>query len=169
MNRIPYCHQMHVPAVCVLVLFLAGCRHSSNQISNGASSRDDIRTSKINVAPEFFFLKQDGFAAFKVLVPVNAKNVRLEGLFSVDPRPYAQIDAIVIREASYADWRTYPADGVLYHSGNTSSDKLNLSLPAGTYFLIFDNSFPPDNTNSYGSDPTRTVLSQIRLTYDRHF
>jgi hypothetical protein len=169
MSRIARRQPIHALAVCILVLFLAGCWHSSSAIPTDASPREDIRTSKVNVAPEFFSLKQNEFAAFKVLVPANATNVRLEGLFSVDPRPYAQLDLILIREARYSDWRTYPEDGVVYHTGNTSADKLNLSLSAGNYLLIFDNNFPPDNTNSYKSASVRTVRSQIRLTYDRRF
>jgi hypothetical protein len=169
MSRIARCQPIHALAVWILLLFLAGCRHSSSAIPTEASPREDIRTSKVNVAPQFFSLKQNEFAAFKVLVPANATNIRLEGVFSVDPRPYAQLDLILIREARYADWRTYPEDGVVYHTGDTSADKLNLSLSVGNYFLIFDNNFPPDSTNSYSSDPTRTVRSQIRLTYDRHF
>jgi hypothetical protein len=156
-------------ADCIVFLFLAACQHTPG------SPRQDIRTSTVNVAPEQFSLKQNEFAAFKVLVPADATNVHLDGMFTVDPRPFAQIDMILIREAEYDAWRAYPKDGIVYHTGNTSADKLlDLPLPAGNYFLIFDSNLPSDSTNSsdtqlVGSEPFRSVRSQIRLTYDRRF
>jgi hypothetical protein len=170
MSTIAGCQSIRAQAVCILVAFLAGCSHSSSGIPTHSSPNEEIRTSNISVAPEFFSLNQNEFAAFKVVVPADATNIRLAGLFSVDPRPYAQLDLVLVREAGYANWRTYPKDGVVYHTGNTSADKVNLSLSAGTYRLIFDNNLPPDSTNSYNSAAAvRTVRSEIRLTYDRHF
>jgi hypothetical protein len=102
-------------------------------------------------------------------VPADATNVRLEGKFSVDPRPFAQLDVILIREDKYEAWRAYPYDGVVYRSGNTSADKFRVTLPAGNYFLIFDNNLPSSNQNSYNADPTRTVQAEMLLIYDRRF
>jgi hypothetical protein len=102
-------------------------------------------------------------------VPAYATNVRLEGKFSVDPRPFAQLDLILIREDKYDAWRAYPPDGVVYRSGNTSADKFRIPLPAGNYFLIFDNNLPSNSQNSYNAGPIRTVQAEMLLIYDRTF
>jgi hypothetical protein len=155
--------------VGILFLCLAGCQHAPVAIAALAAPRADIRTSKVYISPPSFSLKQDEFAAYKVFVPAYATNVRLEGKFTVDPRPFAQLDLILIREDKYDAWRAYPPDGVVYRSGNTSADKFRIPLPAGNYFLIFDNNLPSIGQNSYNAEPTRTVQAEMLLVYDRHF
>jgi hypothetical protein len=133
--------------------------------------------------PQFFSIKQGEFAAFKVLVAADATNAYIEGQFSAEPRPYAQVDMLLIREAGYQAWRTYPIDAMIYHTRNTSADKFRLALTSGNYYLIFDNNLPAEAINSGGAwiydhqtarlvpgtDASRMVNAKIRLIYDQHF
>src|SRR5579863_7151142 len=125
-----YNHKIWLALPAAIVLFCLGCQRTQVPIAALAAPRADIRTSKVYISPPSFSLKQDEFAAYKVFVPAYATNVRLEGKFTVDPRPFAQLDLILIREDKYDAWRAYPPDGILYRSGNTSADKFRIPLPA---------------------------------------
>lgn len=127
----------------------------------------------MHVVPESMFMKQNEFATFKVLVPPGAGNAHIGGKFSVQPVPHAQVDMVLIREAGYQAWRAYPIDDVIYHTGNTSTNKFQIPLGPGNYYLIFDNNLPAEAANTetmnFDANPIRQVDAQIRLIYDRHF
>jgi hypothetical protein len=165
------------------IFFLVGCQHSPSAAPAVTSRHKDVRTATANVVPRFFSIKQGEFAAFRVLVAADATNAHIEGQFSAEPRPYAQVDMLLIRETGYQAWRTYPNDAVIYHTGNTSADKFRLPLTSGNYYLVFDNNLPAEAVNSGGAwvydhqtarlvpgtDASRLVDAKIRLIYDQHF
>jgi len=165
------------------IFSLVGCQHSPNAAPTGTSRHEDVRAAAVYVVPRFFSIKQGEFAAFKVVVAADATNPRIEGQFSAEPRPYAQVDMVLIREVGYQAWRTYPIDAMIYHTGNTSADKFHLPLTSGNYYLVFDNNLPAEAVNSGGAwvydhqtarlvpgtDASRLVDARIRLIYDQHF
>jgi hypothetical protein len=108
------------------IFSLVGCPHSPSVAPAVTSRHEDVRAATAHVVPQFFSIKhgvfsikQGEFAAFKVVVAADATNAHIEGQFSAEPRPYAQVDMLLIREAGYQAWRTYPIDAMIYHTGNT--------------------------------------------------
>lgn len=147
---------------------LVACRNSSGPPSP-SPAQEQMQSTTVHVVPESVSIKQNEFASFKVVVPPDATNGHIDGQFSAEPRPYAQVDMVMIKEAGYRDWRAYAADALIYHTGNTSADKFDLPLAPGNYYLIFDNNLPSEAANTFDSDPRRIVDAQIRLVYDRRF
>jgi hypothetical protein len=63
------------------------------------------------------------------------------GQFEVEGRFANDVDCMLMDSESFFKWRKGEETKQLYKSGRVRSAKLDVKVPAGEYYLIFDNSF----------------------------
>lgn len=138
------------------------------------------RPVTIDLLPSFVKVSEQGGYLHRFSVPSDATNARLEGEFTVDPRPQTEVDMLVVTAAGMKHWQDFlpSASGaksgsgeLLYHTGNTNADYFQIKLTTGDYVLIFDYG-PPTRTNAdhfvdvdHAGPRYRWVNTKIGLSY----
>jgi hypothetical protein len=91
-----------------------------------------------------FTVKSGEFLPYKFSVPVNAKQVKVNGHFEASGGSKNSIEVFITNEDGLANLKNKNHYKIFYSSGRVTQDTLKVSLPssADTYYLIFDNRFP---------------------------
>jgi len=112
-------------------------------------------------------------------IPSDATNAILAGEFTVEPRIQAQLNMLVVTSAGFSHWQEYLSAAqseaghrdLVYRTGNTGAELLEIKLSPGTYDLIFDygpQSGPTfsDHYGVVGGSSSRSANTRITLSYD---
>lgn len=76
-------------------------------------------------------------------LPDGSSNVKLQGHFAATGGSGNDIEAYVLTEDEFTNWKNGHPTKTIYNSGRVTQDSPNLVLPttSGTYYLIFNNKF----------------------------
>jgi hypothetical protein len=139
------------------------------------------KVASIDVLPGSISVPAGGSTHYAITVPGDASHAHLDGEFTVEPRPDAQVDMLVVTEAGMRHWKDFISkDGseqnssnreLIYHTGKTRADLFHLMLAPGTYYLIFDDG-PEGEAGGYYTEPVgggliRSVSARVTLSYER--
>ena len=156
----------------------------------GACGRDfnfanEHKTSKtrpvaVNMLPEFVAVPEEGYS-HQFSIPADATNAHLDGEFTVEPRPQAQLELLIVSAEGVKHWQRFvsstvsssdPGDAALiYRSGHTIADRFNAKISPGNYYVIFDYGpaavAPSDHFGGGDSGPAyRQAQPQFILKYE---
>lgn len=151
---------------------LAGCKQDK-------PLETKTRPVTINVLPVFVDVPAEGFS-HQFSIPNDATNARVEGEFTVDPRPQGQLQMLIVSAEGMQHWQRFLSSTashddsghaeLIYRSGDTIADRFNIKMRPGNYYVIFD--YGPAavaTTDHFGgglSGPAyRRARSQIMLNY----
>jgi hypothetical protein len=168
-------------AVIAVVLALFAMR-KENSIFARRYDSPRTRPVTISLLPSFVNVFENEGFAHEFTIPSDATNAHLQGEFTVDLRPSAQIDMLVVSAAASQHWQKLlsptgsPGDPgsseLIYHSGATSADLFDVKMTPGTYDLIFYYEPPPSSAadhfgGSVAAGPVyRIARTKITLNYD---
>jgi hypothetical protein len=90
-----------------------------------------------------FVVGASGYTYEGFTVPSGATQVKLQGHFVATGGSGNDIEAYVLTEDGFANWKAGHSANTFYNSGRVTQDTLNVSLPAdaGKYYLLFSNKF----------------------------
>ena len=81
-------------------------------------------------------------------VPSMISNARVDGTFTVSGGSQTTIKVYVMDSANFADWQNGRQASRYYDSGEANSGNVTATLPsAGTYYLVYDNTFSTASKN----------------------
>ncbi|HZQ17074.1 MAG TPA: zinc ribbon domain-containing protein [Terriglobales bacterium] len=80
---------------------------------------------------------------FKMVVPADATEVQLQGHFTASGGSGNDIIVQAMNEDEFINWQNHHGQDTLWDSDKVTVGDMKLSLPngAGTYYLLFNNSF----------------------------
>ncbi len=157
-------------ATTSLAALIAGCKRDKQL---------KTRPVTINLLPFFVDVPEKGYS-HQLSIPNDATNARIEGEFTVDPRPEGQLQLLIVSAEGMQHWQRFlsstasrddPGDAALvYRSGDTIADRFNIEMTPGIYYVIFDYGPAAVSTaNHVGGGVTgpayRRARSQITLNY----
>jgi hypothetical protein len=98
------------------------------------------------------------FSFVPFTLPEGSSNVKLQGHFTATGGSGNDIEAYVLTEDEFTNWKNGHATKTLYNSGRVTQDSPNLVLPttAGTYYLVFNNKFSFLSPKAVGANLTFT-------------
>jgi hypothetical protein len=157
-------------ATTSVAALLTGCRRDKPL---------ETRPVTINLLPVFVDVPQEGYS-HQFSIPNDATNARLDGEFTVDPRPQGQLQMLIVSADGMQHWQRFlsstasrndPGDAeLIYRSGETIADRFNIKMTPGNYYVIFD--YGPAavaTTDHFGGGVSgavyRRARSQIMLEY----
>jgi len=137
------------------------------------------RPVTINLLPVFVDVPEEGYS-HQFSIPNDATNARVEGEFTVDPRPQGQLQLLIVSAEGMQHWQRFLSltashndaanAELIYRSGDTIADRFNIKTTPGIYYVIFD--YGPaavstaDHFGGGVSGPAiRRARSQIMLHY----
>jgi len=97
-----------------------------------------------------------GFAYFKLDVPANASDVTLQGNFTASGGSGNDVEAYVMSEEDFVNWQNGHAAKTYYNSGKVTVGTINVHVPAGRCYLVFNNKFSLLSSKSVRVDGTLT-------------
>jgi hypothetical protein len=86
-------------------------------------------------------LNPTGFAYFKLEVPANASDATLQGNFTASGGSGNDVEAYVMSEADFVNWQNGHAAKTYYNSGKVTIGTINVHVPAGRCYFVFNNKF----------------------------
>jgi hypothetical protein len=153
----------------------------SERVLRGSARAPKPRAVSISLLPTDVSVPEGGEYSYKFAVPADASNAQLNGEFTAQPRPGAQLDFLVVSEPGFQHWRDFvappladkkPRGGeLLYRSGATIADRFQFSLTPGTYYLIFAYGPATGQGDHFAGPPFpntvyRDAASEISLSYE---
>jgi len=167
------------PVIAIFVLLAVTTNLAALMV--GCKREKPLRTRPvtINVLPVFVDVPEEGYS-HQFSIPNDATNARIEGEFTVHPRPQGQLQLLIVSAEGMQHWQRFlsstaqhnhPGNAeLIYRSGDTIADRLDLKMTPGTYDLIFD--YGPaavSATDHFAGGVTgpayRRARSQIMLNY----
>jgi hypothetical protein len=167
-----------VVTAIVVALFIA-----RRQNLSAANDRKPPKTRpvEINLLPATLDIPEKTGYSHQFSIPSDAANAHLEGEFTVEPRPQAQAELLLVSAEGMLSWQKFlssaatpsdPTDAdLVYRSGDTIAARFDVRMTPGAYYLLFD--FGPVASGTadhfgYGVDGPayRQVHPNIRLDYD---
>ncbi|HKW19551.1 MAG TPA: zinc ribbon domain-containing protein [Terriglobales bacterium] len=99
---------------------------------------------------------------FKMVVPADATEVHLQGHFTAQGGSGNDIIVQVMNENEFVNWQNHHGQDTLWDSDKVTVGDIKLSLPngAGTYYLLFNNSFSLITPKAVQHNITLTYLSR---------
>jgi hypothetical protein len=90
-----------------------------------------------------FTVNADSYVYYKLAVPQNASNVKVQGHFTTTGNSGNDIVVYLLTENSFVNWQNGYSTPTLYYSGRVAQGSLDVSLPSdpATYYLVFSNIF----------------------------
>jgi len=85
----------------------------------------------------------NGYYYFKLDVPPGSSGAHLQGSFTASGGSGNDIEAYVLSETDFVNWKNGHPAKTFYNSGKVTTGNININLPAevGTCYLVFDNKF----------------------------
>jgi hypothetical protein len=74
-------------------------------------------------------------------IPSSASDVRLSGTFTAAGGSGNDIFVYVMDERALINWQNGHQVNVYYNSGKLTTGNINIDLPTGTFYLVYDNTF----------------------------
>ena len=106
------------------------------------------RPVTINVLPAVVDVPDQVGYSHQFSIPNDATDARVEGEFTVEPRPQGQLQLLIVSAEGMEHWQRFlsssashddPGDPELvYRSGETIADRFNIKMTPGDYYVIFD-------------------------------
>lgn len=80
---------------------------------------------------------------YKIVVPADATDIQLQGHFTASGGSGNDIIVSVMNEDEFINWQNHHGYDTIWNSDKVTAGDIKLSLPsgAGTYYLLFNNSF----------------------------
>lgn len=99
---------------------------------------------------------------FKMTVPADATDVQLQGHFTAQGGSGNDIMVQVMNDNEFVNWQNHHGQDTLWDSDKVTVGDIKLSLPngAGTYYLLFNNSFSLITPKAVQHNITLTYLSR---------
>jgi hypothetical protein len=162
----------------VTALFIARRR---NLGAANDSKTPKTRPVEINLLPTTVDIPEKTGYSHQFSIPSDAANAHLEGEFTVEPRPQAQAELLLVSAEGMNHWQRFvsstgsPNDSrdtdFIYRSGDTIAARFDVRMTPGAYYLLFD--FAPvanGTADHFGGGvygpAYRRVRPNIRLDYD---
>jgi zinc-ribbon domain len=138
----------HYVALLILV-FLAGTWYVQNKSSNplpvptqsARVPQPQLHTQ--GTGDKAFTVNAGGVYYFTFEMPTGAFNATLKGHFAASGGAGNDVEAFVVSEDDFVNWRNGHSVKALYNSGRVTQETLNVFLPTnpGKYILVFSNKF----------------------------
>jgi hypothetical protein len=145
-------------AIVAIVAIVAGLLWVfTTKADKGASTSDTKRAAPTQQPPpvprpqprsedivsDEFDVKATQYASYRFVVPEGVTNVRVVGHFSASGGSGNDIEAYILDDDNYANWRNRHPAGSYYNSGRVTQSTMNVPLApvARTYYLVFNNRF----------------------------
>lgn len=122
--------QKRILVLVVWSLFFASCARDSG-INLARLTRVDIVKQSFSVEPRG--LKWWQFNA--------SHGMRVMGRFEAQGGSGNDIRCVLLDQDSFANWRSGHSAKAFYDSGKTTIGNIDVQVPEGRYFLVFDNRF----------------------------
>jgi hypothetical protein len=97
------------------------------------------------------------YECYNFTVPSGASDIKVDGTFAVSGGSGNVIKVYVMSDANFADWQNGRNVSMYYNSGEANSGVISATPPsAGTYYLVYDNTF---------STISKNVTTQVDFYY----
>jgi hypothetical protein len=95
-----------------------------------------------------FTVNAGSYADYNFTVPADFSRVWVSGDFTVSDGTANGINVYVMDVGNFTNWQNGQTAGKYYDSGKVNEGTVTTStLPSGTYYLVFDNTFSPASKN----------------------
>lgn len=142
MNQAPWIGRRSQPVLANFVLLAVAT--SLAALMGGCQQEKSLRTCPvtINVLPVFVEVPEEGYS-HQFSIPNDASNARIEGEFTVDPRPQGQLQLLIVSAEGMQHWQRFlsstasPSDSgnaeLIYRGGDTIADRFNIKMTTGIF------------------------------------
>jgi len=132
-----------VSILVVIVALLALRLWTSTSQSPAARQVQQItkQEHKLTINSSPVLVKPLSFSFIKFQIPSDATSVTLQGNFTATGGTGNDIEAYVLSEADFVNWQNGHDAKTYYNSGKVTVGTINVNLPAGTCYLVFNNKF----------------------------
>ena len=133
-----------VVIVIVLLLavpsFLSSVQQSSSSSSQGASFFPTEH--RLNIADGAVVgIRAGEHQTYTFTIPSGATDARVVGEFEAQGGSGNDIIVAIMDDIAYKNWKSGKKVSTYYSTDKLTADRFDVSLPSGTYVLLFDNSF----------------------------
>ena len=142
--------------IFVFIVCLLGGLYLSN-ISEGGNILSSPHST--NIVNGMITINAGSYNYYEFTLPQGATNVQLQGNFYAAGGSGNDIDVVVMNPTSFINWKNGHTVNCYYSSGQLTTSTFNVNLPsdAGTYYLVYSNTF------SLFSQ--KNVNTQVNLNY----
>jgi len=141
-----------------VLLFVFGCNAPPTNTPPTSTSAP-VPGSR-NLVNGTITVKAGNFYDIPFTVDASMRNAAVSGSFKVEGEAVNNIEALVMADADFGEWKNVHKEINLYNSGKVNSGNISAAIPApGDYHLVFDNS-PSLLT-------PKQVLAVVNLTWSR--
>lgn len=156
-----------VALVSVVLIVMSGCKHAPQaSVETQIEPQSTARRLTSSILPTRIIVGQGEDVQFEFTIPEEAHDARIDGVYAVYPTPYAQMDVLIVPARLIDNFRDAQPNELPYHSGLIQADSIHLKLQPGTYYFVFDNRAPADETNSFNMPHwQRTVSTKMDVSF----
>jgi hypothetical protein len=152
-----------IAAIVIIIIFIIGISIGSamkSQNSGGTYSGPSYVTQTVTVFSGSAAVNPGSYYYISFNVPPNAVNVRLSGSLTAAGGIGNDVRVYVFDRTDFINWQNGHSASAYYSTGQETAFNINVELPngAGTYYVVFDNTF-----SIFFS---KTVTGTITLTYE---
>jgi predicted nucleic acid-binding Zn ribbon protein len=134
------------------ILLLNVVQSSSPSPATSIPTREQLTSGQTIVKPGAYFYQKFVVDADRI------RDARIIGSFNASGGAGNDIEVLLLEESSFENWKNGHSAPTLYNSGQITTGKIDVPLnQAGTYYLVFSNTFSPLTE--------KQVFSNISLTY----
>lgn len=149
-----------VVVVVLIIGISAGMMSGGGQGPSGTSSGPSYVTQSVTVFSGSAAVNPGSYYYVSFSVPSNAINVQLSGSLTAAGGIGNDVRVYVFDQTNFINWQNGHSASAYYSTGQETAFNINVRLPngAGTYYVVFDNTF-----SIFSS---KTVTGTITLTYE---
>ncbi|MGC8622315.1 MAG: emp24/gp25L/p24 family protein [Caldisphaera sp.] len=146
--------------VGISAAMIAGSNDNSGYNSGATSSGPTYVTQTVTIFSGSAAVNPGSYYAISFSVPSNAINVQLSGSLTASGGSGNDVRVYVMDSTNYINWQNGHSASAYYTTGQETAFNINVGLPdgAGTYYVVFDNTFSIISS--------KTVTGTITLTYE---
>ncbi len=100
-------------------------------------------THTINIVNGIATVNAGKYQYYQITVPPSATNVHIQGTFAASGGSGNDIIVLMMDSTSFTNWQNGHQVSVYYNSGQLTTSSFDVPLPsgAGTYYLVYSNTF----------------------------
>ncbi|MGH9799410.1 MAG: hypothetical protein ACRD82_03520, partial [Blastocatellia bacterium] len=93
------------------------------------------------LVPGAFTIKASHYSWFEFTVGNQYQNASVSGRFEASGGQKNDVEVFILDPDAFTNWQNVHSVTTLYNSGRMTVGNINVSLPSGKYFLVFNNNF----------------------------
>jgi len=141
--------------VLISAVLIAGCTNTGQTAIQLDQPSYEIVSE--NIVNDNIVVDEGDMKYYQFSVPSSTKYASVSGTFSASGGSMNDINVLIMDEANFADWRSGRRATQFYESGKLSTGIISASLPSGTFYLVYSNTF--------STFARKGVKTEVNLTY----